>query len=572
MLGSGMIGTAAGAIGAAATYAASTAAATVGYGAAAPAPLPVGATERMAPMPTTNKWAEEMAKKQAAAAGGGGGIFSSISTVKAAVGFGGGESLKSKQERMLEELSRGSAGFQAIELPSQGFSGAATAPSTGGWKFMEQQEASPAAASAAPAVKVLTVYEREVEKLATMKAMPQRVELGNFHQAVTALAAQRGDGWEELAAAMDAQLAAKVAWQARLNVLTALEFMLRPDSNCGPAFRAYFVENPEDVQRNVHVVQTSLKEKAQKVLRQLGIPERTAEAPAAPAAPTFGAMGNTWMASVPAAPAASAAPAKAESTSDGPTFDGMVLKRAAPAGSGATAAAREAVDKTKLKKRGQMGAMAEEPASSAASGFGATPAAGPHVGAGFSGGASAGWGSDAGWGTTSAGWGETPAAAPSAAAWNTPAAPAAPAASTLDALFGAPSAPPSAAVAPATVPAPSFSEGVPAPKPSQDTLAALGLTSTPAAPAAPAAPAPAPASAAPPSSGAQQLQQQLMIQCQALSAQFMAAVQRGDSAAAQQLMAQQQMLMTQMASLQQQQQVQSPNSAFAALAADARRM
>jgi hypothetical protein len=63
-----------------------------------------------------------------------------------------------------------------------------------------------------------------------------------------------------------------------------------------------------------------------------------------------------------------------------------------------------------------------------------------------------------------------------------------------------------------------------------------------------------------------------MIQCQALSAQFMAAVQRGDSAAAQQLMAQQQMLMTQMASLQQQQQVQSPNSAFAALAADARRM
>jgi hypothetical protein len=62
-----------------------------------------------------------------------------------------------------------------------------------------------------------------------------------------------------------------------------------------------------------------------------------------------------------------------------------------------------------------------------------------------------------------------------------------------------------------------------------------------------------------------------MIQCQALSAQFMAAVQRGDSAAAQQLMAQQQMLMTQMASLQQQQ-VQSPNSAFAALAADARRM
>ncbi|ESL09246.1 hypothetical protein TRSC58_03037 [Trypanosoma rangeli SC58] len=139
----------------------------------------------------------------------------------------------------------------------------------------------------------LTPLQASVQRLCQTKSTPQRVELHAFVEQCNKLGAEMvqeqsmrgekdalGEPWEELAGALDAQLAQKHPWQRRLNALVALEAILRPhvdDAESAAAMRQgvmrYFLENPEDVQRNVFVVQATLRERAQRVLRLLGLPE-----------------------------------------------------------------------------------------------------------------------------------------------------------------------------------------------------------------------------------------------------------------------------------------------------------
>ncbi len=371
---------------------------------------------------------------------------------------------------MMAELNAGPGGFQAVELPgafaagggggggsgghqskamAQAAGGGGFGADAGGWKFVQDSGgAAPAPAGAnggAPAKKVLTPVEFEVEKLVTMKTAPKRVELALFLTAVSNVVADSRGGhtWEEVASAMDAALNSKNGWQQRLNALTAVEYVLRAEEpKPDPSFRAYFAENPEDVQRNVVVVQEALKEKAQSVLRLLGVPDReevarqqaaaraaaattavarqpaaTAGSQAAQTSTTYG--GNTsWSSGVDAGGDASAA---------GGLLEGMTVKGGAGGGGGGRAGVasqgKEPADKTKLKRRGpvslsEMGDLGAGEGGSAAAPASAPAAAAPTTAAaGFG-----SWGAEAG-----AGWGAAPAATsawPSSAPTQTTPAPA----------------------------------------------------------------------------------------------------------------------------------------------------
>lgn len=557
-----------------------------------------GATDRCAPMPTTNKWAEEMARKSAANGGAGFNFVEKASKVVAEK-LGWEQGVQSKEERMMAELASGPGGFQAVELPGGSkFGGAAAGGGAsaagssggggGGWKFTEAGGGA-AGAGAAPVAqkKTQTPIENLVERLATMKATPQRVELSQFLVAAQQLIAG-GSGahsWEELAAAMDALISTKNAWQHRLNVLCAVEHIVRaienPDAGAvGADFKEYFVENPEDIQRNVVVVQEVLKEKAQRVLKLLGVPDRTvvvaqqqqqqAQAQAANKAKQQAEQQHAQQAAVAQSKMDGttnwSASMESSGSAGGGFLEGMTVKAGGRNGAGATSGAGTATaaapaggkqtgDKTQLKRRGPMSLEqfgdggAQQQTTTTASSFSSAasaPASDPF----------GSWGGAVDSGNN--GWPTAAAPAPQTAAGSsfsltssnqsasttttTSVQSTAKKSVDLDDLFGAPAPKPSAVAAPAPTPAvaPSASnnnnnnnninnnDNV-------DIFRSLAPTRTPA---------PAPA-VDPRAQLAAQAQQQLQM----LMEQSMAAMQRGDTATAQMLMNQQQQLMAQLNAL-----------------------
>lgn len=331
-----------------------------------------GANEHMAPMPTTNKWAEHMAR-------GGQSESQILKDVQAAVRTGFGlwqEPIKTKEERLQEQTTQ-FGDFKAVELPLSGFGGGGSgAGNSGGgageWKFTEEQSGAGAAMGAGGEAKLLTAFQREAERIASFKSTPQRVDLTTFVETCKDIADRQGCDYEELAEALDARLAQKHPWQQRLNVLTALEALLR--AGLSSSIDSYFKENPEDIQRNLHVVQSSLKEKASKVLRLLGVPERAggASQQEAQQSTSFGGD-NLWGAGIASTSAAAAT--TASSGSDALDFGGMTVKSTGgrKGGSGAASTAKDASgkalpaeDKTKLRKRATMQAAQDDDESTGA--------------------------------------------------------------------------------------------------------------------------------------------------------------------------------------------------------------
>lgn len=301
----------------------------------------------MAPMPQSNKWAEHMAR-------GGGPIKEEgkfMKDLKQGIKTGFGlweENVKSKDERMLEELNT-TGEFKPIELPpSFGGDTTTTSHATTSWKFTDEQSQAVASAPKDEA-RIVTAFQKEVERIALFKATPQRVDLTTFVTNCSEIATNSECDWEDLAQAMDERLAQKYPWQQRLNVLSAIEATLRAAPN--PAIATYFQQNPEDIQRNVFVVQNALKEKARKVLKMLNVPEKSggSETSKAQQITTATSDGLTWAAKPHAVERDSADPA------GGLDFGGMTLKT----GSGGAKKEKDG-DKTKLKKRAMMH-VPEEP-------------------------------------------------------------------------------------------------------------------------------------------------------------------------------------------------------------------
>ncbi|RNF04205.1 hypothetical protein TraAM80_05264 [Trypanosoma rangeli] len=274
----------------------------------------------IAPMPMTNKWAEHMANQAESA------NRSKTSRVllslaeKAKSGFAllhkadPSMAYKSVKDQLYESaLKLGTTGASmtsssevnagGFQPPDLGVSVSIPQPVgsiSSGFQFDDQVEKREGNTTSREAYSEnlhhqlqLTPLQASVQRLCLAKSTPQRVELHAFVEQCNKLGAEmaqehgmRGEKetmeetWEELAGALDAQLAQKHPWQRRLNALVALEAILRPhvdDAESAAAMRQgvmrYFLENPEDVQRNVFVVQATLRERAQRVLRLLGLPE-----------------------------------------------------------------------------------------------------------------------------------------------------------------------------------------------------------------------------------------------------------------------------------------------------------
>mgnify|MGYP001607355637 CR=1 FL=1 len=535
----------------------------------------------MAPMPTSNRWAEEMSKSGAAPGVvlPSGGFVADLKT-GFQTGFGlWSENVRTNQQRILEDTAKGGS-FQAVEVPlggGGGFGGSfgSSAAAAGGgseWKFTSDGAGSGGATTAKPE-RVLNPYQKEIERLCLMKSIPQRVELAQFTTAVMAISQETGLGVDELAAAMDEKLAQKNPWAHRLHVLAALEHLLK--NGAPPEFKQYFVENPEDVQRNVHVVQTALKEKAQKVLKLLGVPERGTEDKAASQMTSAGGHGEmTWMA--PTAPSSAAGELD---------FGGMNVRggrirsdsNAKPAGTTASAApppasavASKTEDPTKLRKRAPMQVAnfvdTPAPATSNGGGWGVQPATTSSTASTSAWGAPTatvgGWGSVENTAGSNSTWGAPAPAAASAFSSPTAVAPAAAkpvaggaskAFADIDELFGAP--PPSSA-APIVQPM----QIVP-PVPAVATPALNMGPSAPSAPTAqPIASSVVPATTPAPSSTSSIASLQLrMAELNQQMMQLMAGGGAGmDPIRMQQLMQKQQQLMLEMTMAQQQQQAAPP--------------
>lgn len=278
----------------------------------------------IAPMPATNKWAEHMAQRATTAQTSTTTRVLSLLAEKAKNKLGiastlgvSKEKFKSARGQLYENVLKlstagvtsssvsttNAGGFQPVELNNVMPCVATAGSSNGGWKFVdevkreEEEDGSDSDFALKPQPQEtqqrLTPFQDVVQRLCQLKNTPQRVELAAFVAQCCRLGAEmiqeRGaqddeddmEGvWEELAEALDAQLAPKCPWQRRLNALVAVEALLSShldDAGEAAAMRRgimrYFLENPEDVQRNILVVQATLRERAQRVAKLLGLAE-----------------------------------------------------------------------------------------------------------------------------------------------------------------------------------------------------------------------------------------------------------------------------------------------------------
>eukprot|EP01006_Ploeotia_vitrea_P012579 TRINITY_DN33265_c0_g1_i1.p1 TRINITY_DN33265_c0_g1~~TRINITY_DN33265_c0_g1_i1.p1 ORF type:complete len:774 (-),score=156.02 TRINITY_DN33265_c0_g1_i1:1360-3402(-) len=157
-------------------------------------------------------------------------------------------------------------------------SGAGTAPTKtwgGGFRAPE--------ATTEAEVKETPPEVKVVKDLLSIKAaQPTRAQLSDF------VAKANGLDLEQVFLQLDDSLDEKQNWQIRLRGLCGIEALLG-SSVTNDSTSAYFKENPEDIMRNVNVVQQSLKDKAAKVLRLLGLEApKTEKRPQPQAVPGWG--------------------------------------------------------------------------------------------------------------------------------------------------------------------------------------------------------------------------------------------------------------------------------------------
>eukprot|EP00760_Papus_ankaliazontas_P003924 PhM_4_TR11664/c1_g1_i3/m.64162 len=258
------------------------------------------------------------------------------------------EKPKSANDKMLEDLQNQSHGQYVMPpMPVPGVGADpntnATVPIPGFGKSEDSSSwtsLSGGGGTAAP-VKVLTPVQSLVEKYATMRTTPQRLELSTFLQAATSLANEGGsDVWSDVAEALDGYLVVSGPWQHRLNALCCVEVLAK--GNVAEVLE-YFAENPEEMQKNVNVVQTTLKDRALKVLTMMGLPTRAPEAKAPTQAAVFAhpdnKQGMSWSPSL-------SNDGLSQNGSDNGGMFGVGI------GDGMKVRDRSQRDKTKLKKRG----------------------------------------------------------------------------------------------------------------------------------------------------------------------------------------------------------------------------
>eukprot|EP00659_Diplonema_papillatum_P017590 gene17590-27079_t len=141
----------------------------------------------------------------------------------------------------------------------------------GGFKFLtEGQSAGPTASVSRldDSTVALNRGQQIVDGAVALKTIG-RSEISRFTREVKQ--AMEDGHSDDVTQRLDEKINAKAPWQQRLNALTLIEGLARAEI---ADVLEYFTENPEDIYKNLDVVQTSLKEKARKCLQSLGLPPK----------------------------------------------------------------------------------------------------------------------------------------------------------------------------------------------------------------------------------------------------------------------------------------------------------
>eukprot|EP01059_Diplonema_ambulator_P004588 TRINITY_DN14304_c0_g1_i1.p1 TRINITY_DN14304_c0_g1~~TRINITY_DN14304_c0_g1_i1.p1 ORF type:complete len:664 (+),score=178.29 TRINITY_DN14304_c0_g1_i1:116-2107(+) len=200
------------------------------------------------------------------------GVFSGLKSAVAKLGIGAESSNHENILKQLESDQNSGAGYVGNfgNAPSpQGSSSPAPV-----WGFKQDESAGPSVS--VKDTDVLSPMQQAVNAVTSKSSAPGRGDITKFIKIATSLEAEEGD---ELAPRLDEKLDQKMGWQTRLNALTLVEALVKAGHQ---DVIDYFTENPEDIQKNVNVVQTTVKEKAKKVLAALNVPEINATKKAAP--------------------------------------------------------------------------------------------------------------------------------------------------------------------------------------------------------------------------------------------------------------------------------------------------
>ena len=232
--------------------------------------------------PKSNKLAEAMAKKAQESNQPQGMLGRFGAAVGNLAGYG---SSATPDAQLFARMEASMGGAPLDQTGSSASTGPPVSPMPGGaaspaggmspkWGFTQEGAGAPEADVKVDDREVLTPMQKVVHKYTSLKNAPQRSEISAFNREVAALEADEED---VLAERLDEKLDQKQPWQTRLNALTIVESLLKAAAT--PEVSEYFSENPEDIQKNVNVIQSTVKDKAKKVLALLKVPEVNARNP-----------------------------------------------------------------------------------------------------------------------------------------------------------------------------------------------------------------------------------------------------------------------------------------------------
>eukprot|EP01064_Diplonema_japonicum_P035414 TRINITY_DN7661_c0_g2_i1.p1 TRINITY_DN7661_c0_g2~~TRINITY_DN7661_c0_g2_i1.p1 ORF type:complete len:674 (+),score=174.27 TRINITY_DN7661_c0_g2_i1:76-2097(+) len=194
------------------------------------------------------------------------GVFSGLKSAVAKLGISQGNNHTNLMSQM-EEQNKGAGyvgNFGNSAPPAS--AGSPQSSSSPTWGFKGEQD-SPGASLVVKDADVLTSMQQVIQTYSSKSSAPGRGDISKFMKEIAVIEEEEGD---ELAPRLDEKLGQKIGWQVRLNVLTLIEALVKANNT---EVVEYFTENPEDIQKNVNVVQTTVKEKAKKVLLALKVPE-----------------------------------------------------------------------------------------------------------------------------------------------------------------------------------------------------------------------------------------------------------------------------------------------------------
>eukprot|EP01064_Diplonema_japonicum_P008920 TRINITY_DN16397_c0_g3_i1.p1 TRINITY_DN16397_c0_g3~~TRINITY_DN16397_c0_g3_i1.p1 ORF type:complete len:759 (+),score=176.96 TRINITY_DN16397_c0_g3_i1:84-2279(+) len=236
-------------------------------------------------------------------------LYQFAAAAKTGFGLFAGSTNHDDLARQMEQGQTGTYSGITIDLAVPTTTSAPAEPPAGTFKFLNETKDTPQ--SIVPTVQdaaiALNHAQLVIDNFVSLKTIG-RTEIGKLTKEVERIPVGEQ---EDMVFRLDEKIQQKIVWTLRMNALICIEALARAGNK---EVLDYFTENPEDIYRNVNVVQHSVKEKAKKCLIALGLPlKRSTKAPE-PAAPKYVQEEESSMEAMPTATLASKEETKKKTT------------------------------------------------------------------------------------------------------------------------------------------------------------------------------------------------------------------------------------------------------------------